>query len=240
MQWQASGGVSCKGGSHMKPAREKKSPRESSFLTRKIVTPDLLNPNGTLFGGVIMSWIDEVAFMSARRYSGRPFVVTASIDNITFLLPLRTGDHVILTSQVNYAGRTSMEIGVKVEKEDPYTGDRTQATSAYLTFVALDEHNKPCPVPEIRLETDEDHRRFEEALIRVKVRERVKAHLKRKVELGRHRTTSSADEGQTRQRKLLFSQMVNNVREALGRYQKLSKVAPWPIKPKKLKELLRR
>src|SRR5438105_4621738 len=104
-----------------------KTSRDSVVLTRKIVTPPQLNPNGTLFGGVLMSWIDEVAFMSARRYSGRPFVVTASIDNITFLMPLRSGEHVLLTSQVNYVGRTSMEIGVKVERENPYTGERVQA-----------------------------------------------------------------------------------------------------------------
>jgi acyl-CoA hydrolase len=127
-----------------------------------------------------MSWIDEVAFMSARRYSGRPFVVTASIDNITFGMPLRLGDHVILTSQVNYVGRSSMEIGVKVEKEDPYTGARTQATSAYLTFVALDKRGKPTEVPRLVLENPEDTRRFEEARLRVKVRERIRRYLKKK------------------------------------------------------------
>lgn len=161
-------------------APKTKTPRDSAFITRKIVGPDMLNPNGTLFGGMVMSWIDEVAFMSARRYSGRPFVVTASIDNITFVMPLRHGDHVILTSQVNYVGRTSMEIGVKVERENPYTGERTQATSAYLTFVALDKRGKPKEVPRLVLETTEDQRRFEEAHLRVKVRERVRAHLKKK------------------------------------------------------------
>ncbi|MCC7440666.1 MAG: acyl-CoA thioesterase [Bdellovibrionales bacterium] len=157
-----------------------RSPREGAFLTRKIVAPDMLNPNGTLFGGVIMSWIDEVAFMSARRHSGRPFVVTASIDNITFWMPLKPGEHVILTSQVNYVGRTSMEIGVKVERENPYDGSRTQATSAYLTFVALDKRGRPTSVPPLILETPEDERRHEEARIRVKVRERIRSRLKRK------------------------------------------------------------
>ena len=214
--------------------RPKKSPRDSSFETRKIVMPDLLNPNGTLFGGVVMSWIDEVAFMSARRYSGRPFVVTASIDNITFLMALRAGEHVILTSQVNYAGRTSMEIGVKVEREDPYTGERVQATSAYLTFVALDEKGKPVQVPQLSLETSEDCRRFEEAQIRVKVRERVKAYLKRKVELNKKAAASGASqplaagdagEGHTKQRRVLFSQMAHNVREVWGRMPQLAKIA---------------
>lgn len=163
-------------------SKDSKTPRDSQFITRKIVTLDQLNPNGTLFGGVIMSWIDEVAFMSARRYSGRPFVVTASIDNITFLTPLRNGDHVILTSQVNYVGTTSMEIGVKVDRENPYTGVRTQATSAYLTFVALDRWSRPKPVPRLILETSEDRRRHEEARLRVKVRSRFREHLKKKIE----------------------------------------------------------
>jgi acyl-CoA hydrolase len=220
----------------MESARPKKSPRESAFLTRKIVTTDALNPNGTLFGGVVMSWIDEVAFMSARRYSGRPFVVTANIDNITFLLPLRAGDHVILTSQVNYAGRTSMEIGVKVEKEDAYTGERVQATTAYLTFVALDERGRPVMVPELALETAEDRRRFEEAMIRVKVRERVKAYFKRKAELKRQEQAPSAE---TRQKQLLFSQMIANVREVFARYQRFSRISTWPAMPKEIRRLFR-
>ncbi|HTL12153.1 MAG TPA: acyl-CoA thioesterase [Bdellovibrionota bacterium] len=166
----------------LRRTRATKTPRDSAFLTRKIVSPDLLNPNGTLFGGVIMSWIDEVAFMSARRYSGRPFVVTSAIDNNTFLMPHRTGDHVILTSQVNYAGRTSMEIGVKVEREDAYTGERQPATSAYLTFVALDKRGKPAPIPELKLENAEDQRRHDEAVLRQRVRARIRTHLKKKYE----------------------------------------------------------
>jgi acyl-CoA hydrolase len=158
-----------------------KRPQDSAFNTRKIVGPDHLNPNGTLFGGVIMSWIDEVAFMTARRHSGRAFVVTANIDNITFLTPLRLGDHVILTSSVNYVGRSSMEIGVKVEKENPFNGSRVRATSAYLTFVALNKRGIPRVVPPLNLETLEDQRRFEEAKLRIQVRARMRRRLKRKL-----------------------------------------------------------
>ncbi len=224
-----------------KSSRPQKSPRESYFTTRKIVTPDQLNPNGTLFGGVVMSWIDEVAFMSARRYSGRPFVVTASIDNITFLVPLRSGEHALLTSQVNYAGRSSMEIGVKVEREDPYSGERTQTTSAYLTFVALDDNGRPATVPELLLETSEDHRRFEEAQIRVKVRERVKAYLKRKVALNRQRAPEAATaEKQTAQRRVIFNQMAQGVREIWERYQPLSQISKIPVRPQDFKKLIHR
>lgn len=157
-----------------------KNPKDSLFVTRKIVKPDELNPNGTLFGGIIMSWIDEVAFMSARRYSERPFVVTASIDNITFLAPLQLGDHVVLSSSVNFVGSSSMEIGVKVEKENPYTGQRTPTTSAYLTFVALNKAGRPRPVPILEPDTPDDKRRQEEARIRVKVRKRLRERLRKK------------------------------------------------------------
>lgn len=161
----------------MSPISQKTS-RDSVFTNRKIVGHEDLNPNGTLFGGKIMAWIDEVAFMSARRYSGVPFVVTVHVDSISFLMPLFLGDHVILTSQVNYTGRTSMEIEVRVEREDPYTGARTQATSAYLTFVALDENRNPTPVPSLLLESPDDEHRHREAHLRSKVRERMRRHLK--------------------------------------------------------------
>lgn len=160
---------------------KEKTPRDSQFVTRRIVGPGDLNPNGTLFGGVMMSWMDEVAFQSARKYSGRPFCVTVNIDNIVFLDPIRLGETVVLTSQVNFVGKSSMEIGVRVEKENPYTGDVVQTNSAYLTFVALDEKSKPVEVARLRVENDEDLRRQTEARIRVKVRNRMKAAMKRKL-----------------------------------------------------------
>jgi acyl-CoA hydrolase len=165
-----------------------KTPRESTFVTRKIVASDMLNPNGTLFGGVIMSWMDEVAFMSARRYSGEAFVVTASVDNITFITPLRLGEHIVLTSAVNYVGRSSMEIGVKVERENPYDGKRSHANSAYFTFVSLDKKSRPKSVPPLKLETEEDHRRYEEAKLRVKIRSRLRAHLRKKLQKSNKQT----------------------------------------------------
>jgi acyl-CoA hydrolase len=205
--------------------RATKTVRESAFLTRKIVGPDQLNPNGTLFGGVMMAWIDEVAFMSARRYSGRPFVVTASIDNITFLAPLRSGDHAILTSQVNYVGRSSMEIGVKVENENPYTGERTPVTSAYLTFVALDKRGKPKSVPRLVLETPEDHRRHEEAAIRVKVRDRLRRHLRKKYERAQKQQaeTISVPSSKSPAKSALPLKIPRGVQQVLDRYGKATK-----------------
>lgn len=158
------------------------NPRQSQYVTRRIVGQSDLNPNGTLFGGIMMSWMDEVAFQSARKYSGRPFCVTVNIDNIVFLEPIKLGETVVLTSQVNYVGKSSMEIGVRVEKEDPYTGDLKHTNSAYLTFVALNEKSKPAEVPKLILETEDDIRRHTEAKIRVKVRNRMKSAMKRKLE----------------------------------------------------------
>lgn len=160
-----------------------KSPQESIIESRKIVSPEMLNPNGTLFGGVIMSWIDEIAFMTARRHSGRPFVVTVSIDHISFLIPIKMGEHIFLSACVNYVGTSSMEIGVKVEKEDPYTGDRVHANSAYLTFVSLDEAGKPTKVPELKLYSDDDIRRYKEARLRVRIREKLRRRMKRKLNI---------------------------------------------------------
>jgi acyl-CoA hydrolase len=159
-----------------------KSPRDSQYITRKIVGQNDLNPHGTLFGGVMMSWMDEVAYGSARKYAGRPTCVTVNIDNIVFLSPVQLGEVVVLTSQVNYVGSSSMEIGVRVEKENPYTNELVHTNSAYLTFVALGRNNKPAKVPALKLETEDDFRRFEEARLRIKVRNRIKAALKRKLE----------------------------------------------------------
>ncbi|WP_108978118.1 acyl-CoA thioesterase [Leptospira ryugenii] len=143
-----------------------KSPQESAVETRHIVLPDHANHYGTAFGGAIMSWIDLIAVMVAQRHSGRE-AVTASIDRINFITPILIGDHVHLLAMVNYVGRTSMEVGVRVNRENPYTGEITRATTAYLSFVALDPNRKPALVPGLILETETEKRRFEEGRLRV-------------------------------------------------------------------------
>ncbi|GBF39375.1 acyl-CoA thioesterase [Leptospira johnsonii] len=142
-----------------------KSPKQSAAETRHIVMPDHTNHYGTLFGGTLMSWIDLIAVMVAQRHCGRE-AVTASVDKLNFMEPISLGDHVILKASANYAGRTSLEIGVQVSKENPYTGLVTRATTAYLTFVALDENKKPCPIPKIKPESDIEIRRYENAILR--------------------------------------------------------------------------
>lgn len=114
----------------------------------QIVLPTHTNNHNTVFGGQIAAWCDICAAISAQRYC-RGAVVTASMDQLHFLRPVRKGMVVVLRSQVNQAWRTSMEVGVRVDAEDPATGSVVHCCTAYLTFVALDAHGQPRPVPPI-------------------------------------------------------------------------------------------
>lgn len=146
-----------------------KSPSQSAVETRYLIMPHQANPHGTAFGGVIMAWIDMVAAMAAQRHCGKE-VVTAGIDSLAFKEPVRIGDHVALRASVNYVSRSSMEVGVQVTREDPYTGEKVIATTAHLTFVALDKDKKPTPALPIRPETDQEKKRYEHAKLRVQAR----------------------------------------------------------------------
>lgn len=153
-----------------------KTPRESAVVTRHLVMPQHANPNGALFGGQLVSWIDLVAAMAASRHSGK-IVVTASMDEISFLEPISVGDQIILEACVNYVGRTSMEVGVRVSVEDPFQGSCKRATQAYLTFVAMNEKCDPTPVSPLQPETSEEVRRYERAKIRVQHRKELRKKL---------------------------------------------------------------
>ena len=146
-----------------------KTPGESSVETRYLVMPHQANPYGTAFGGVIMAWIDMTAGMAAQRHCRRE-AVTAACDSIVFKEPIGIGDHVVIQATVNYVSRTSMEVGVRVTREEPYTGKQAVATKAHLTFVALGEDKKPVVVPPIEPQTDNEKRRYENAKMRVKAR----------------------------------------------------------------------
>ena len=146
-----------------------KKPKESAVETRYLLMPHQANPHGTAFGGAIVAWIDMVAAMVAQRHSGKE-VVTAGIDSLIFKEPIRIGDQVVLKASINYVGRSSMEVGVQVSREDPYGGNRVIATTAHLTFVALDENKKPTIVPPILPETEQEKNRYENARLRVKAR----------------------------------------------------------------------
>ena len=147
------------------PLMQAKAPRESLVQMTELVLPSDTNALGTIFGGKIMSWIDIAGAISAGRHARRS-VVTASIDALSFLAPVKVGYVVHVRAQVNFAGRTSMEVGVRVDAEHPLTGVLTHTASAYTTFVALDDQGHPTVVPALRLETPEEQRRSEEALHR--------------------------------------------------------------------------
>jgi acyl-CoA hydrolase len=135
----------------------------------EIVLPNDANPLAALLGGRLMHWIDLAGAMAAQRHS-RKYVVTASVDHIDFLVPVRVGDLVILRSSVNRVFNTSMEVGVKVFVEN-YIADTAQhIASAYLTFVAVDDAGHCVRVPALIPETEEQRRRYDDAGRRREIR----------------------------------------------------------------------
>jgi acyl-CoA hydrolase len=143
-----------------------KTVKESQIEMIELVLPNDTNMLGNLLGGRLMHWIDIVAALAASRHSNN-IAVTAQVDNLRFHLPIKLGDIVRLKASVNRAFRTSMEVGVKVEVENIKTGEIFHSNSAYLTFVNVDsDTKKPIQVPEIKPESEEDIRRYEQALRR--------------------------------------------------------------------------
>src|SRR5205823_9250501 len=130
------------------------TPEASRCVMTQIVMPTHTNgAAGVMFGGVMMQWIDVCAGVAAMRHAGGA-VVTASIDRLDFLSPVRVGEVVLLQAQVNSVSRTSMEVGCRVETEDMRTQTRRYVTKAYLTFVAVDDHARPRPLPVLELASD--------------------------------------------------------------------------------------
>lgn len=127
------------------------------------------NPMGNIHGGVIMKLADQAGAAAAIRHSGH-ICVTASIDRLDFLNPVQLGDMVVLKSSVNYAHRSSMEVGVRIEAERLKTGERKHVATAVLIFVALDDRCRPVPVPPVIPETDNEKVRYREAQERYRQR----------------------------------------------------------------------
>jgi uncharacterized protein (TIGR00369 family) len=148
---------------------EGKRVSDSAVMMAQLMNPEDANPAGNVHGGVIMKLIDNAAGVVAARHA-RSNVVTASIDRLDFIRPAFIGDLVILRASLNHAGRTSVEVGVRVEAENLLTGDVRHTASAYLTFVALDKNGSPLEVPRLILETDDDRRRNQEAMARREMR----------------------------------------------------------------------
>lgn len=147
--------------------------RESSVLMAQVMNPQDANPAGNVHGGFIMKLIDTAAGAAAIKHS-RSNCVTASVDRLDFHNPVFIGDLVTLKAGITYTGKSSMEVGVRVESQNLLTGEIRHTVSAYLTLVALDKNGKPLAVPPLILESPEEQRRNREALARREARLREK------------------------------------------------------------------
>jgi len=150
-------------------SRASKPVRESQHETSELMMPHHANNLGHVFGGVMLSMMDKTAAVRAFRHCRRN-VVTASIDRVDFREPIHVGDLVVMKASVNYVGRTSMEVGVRVEAEELLSGRRRHTNSCYLTFVAVDRNGRPVEIPGIVPETPEEVRRSQAAEQRRSVR----------------------------------------------------------------------
>ena len=131
----------------------------SQVVMTELVLPSHTNALESIFGGVVMSWIDICGAIAAQRHAGKE-VVTASLDEMSFVAPVYKGWVVNLKGSVNFVSTTSMEVGVRVDAENPKTGEVFHTATAYLTFVAIGSNGKPSGVPALICETPEERRRF--------------------------------------------------------------------------------
>ena len=137
----------------------KKTVKDTQVIMHELVLPNDTNLLGNVLGGRVMHLMDMCAAMSAYKHA-RSAVVTASVDQLDFLAPAKMGDIMILKSSVNFTGGSSMEVGVRIESENPKTGNTCHTVSAYLTFVSLNENGKPQKILDVNPETKIEHIRF--------------------------------------------------------------------------------
>ena len=154
-----------------------KNPDDSAVEMTEIVLPQHTNALGTVFGGVVMSWVDIAAAICAQRHSSK-IVVTASIDAMHFVAPIRLGWIVNIKALVNYAANSSCEVGVKICAENPLTQENHHTASAYVTMVALDGNGRPTSMPKVNADSDLQKRRYHDAEQRRKSRLQSKKKLK--------------------------------------------------------------
>lgn len=142
-----------------------KTTEESQVTMTQLMLPSHSNFSGKIHGGYILSLMDQIAFACASRHS-RNYCVTASVNKVDFLNPIEVGELVTLKASVNYTGRTSMVIGVRIESENIQTGERKHCNSSYFTMVAKDENGNNVPVPGIILDTVNKVRRYARSIAR--------------------------------------------------------------------------
>ena len=134
-----------------------------------LMSPDMANFSGNVHGGAILKLLDQVAYACASRYASR-YVVTLSVDRVLFLQAIHVGELVTFLASVNYTGKSSMEVGIKVIAENIRTQEVRHVNSCFFTMVAVDDHGKAAPVPALQPETDDEKRRFEAAQMRKALR----------------------------------------------------------------------
>jgi acyl-CoA hydrolase len=159
-----------------RPEPSSKSPSASDAIVSELMMPHQVNNLGHVFGGELPSMVDRAAAVAAMRHAGTA-TVTVSIDRVDFREPIFTGELVTCRARVNFVGRTSMEVGVQVVTENLRSGERRHTNSCFLTFVAIDDRHRPCPVPPLELETAEDERRFREGRRRREARQQLDREL---------------------------------------------------------------
>jgi len=143
----------------------------SHAVMSELMMPHMANNMGNVFGGVILSLVDRVAAVAAMRHARRP-CVTVAMDQVDFREPIYLGELVTAVAAVNFAGKTSMEVGVRIEAENVLTGQRRHTNTCYVTYVAVDERGRPAPVPPLLAESENEKRRY--AAAEARRRERVK------------------------------------------------------------------
>jgi acyl-CoA hydrolase len=147
-----------------------------------LMTPDMANFSGKVHGGALLNLLDRVAYSCASRFS-QQYAVTLSVDQVMFRQPIHVGELVTFRASVNYAGRTSMEIGIRVEAEDIRSGERRHTNSCYFTMVAVDAEGKPTSVPKLVVDDEVKKRREKAALDRRALRQEFE-HRFKKVKAG--------------------------------------------------------
>lgn len=146
-----------------------KTVKASRIVLHQLMIPEHANAYGNVHGGVIMKTVDEAGAICAMRHAQRP-CVTIAIDSMTFRQPVKIGHLLSCEASVNYVGKSSIEVGVKVHAENPVTGELTHTNSAYLVYIALDDNGRPTAVPQLELETDEERALWQQAHERQKAR----------------------------------------------------------------------
>jgi acyl-CoA hydrolase len=137
-------------------------PDESEAVMSELMMPQHANIMGNVFGGVILALVDRVAAVCAIRHARRQ-CVTVSVDKVDFKEPIHVGELITAYARVNFAGRTSMEVGVRIVAENVLSGEKRHTNSCYVTYVALDDNGQPTAVPPIEPQTEEEKQRYDRA-----------------------------------------------------------------------------